>query len=84
MAASAPLPEPWAGDRVEPMSKIRALTSDHMVASRRTSAHVTSFFEIDLTRVAAFAQKARAQFEAADGTEAHVPAVHHQQRSSMG
>src|SRR5690348_4277461 len=24
----APVPEPWPGDRVEPMSKIRALTSD--------------------------------------------------------
>ncbi|MBA2688155.1 MAG: E3 binding domain-containing protein, partial [Gemmatimonadaceae bacterium] len=47
-----PMPEPWAGDVVEPMSKMRALISDHMVMSRRTSAHVTSFFEVDFTRVA--------------------------------
>src|SRR5687768_16204769 len=33
---SLPTPEPWAGDVVEPMSKMRALISDHMVASRRT------------------------------------------------
>ena len=62
-----PAPEPWAGDRVEPMTKIRALTSDHMVAARRTAAHVTSFFEIDLTRVNRLRQKARAQFEAETG-----------------
>jgi 2-oxoglutarate dehydrogenase E2 component (dihydrolipoamide succinyltransferase) len=62
-----PAPEPWAGDRVEPMSKIRALTSDHMVAARRTAAHVTSFFEIDLTRVGRIRQRMRAQFESETG-----------------
>jgi len=62
-----PAPEPWPGDRVEPMSKIRALTSDHMVAARRTAAHVTSFFEIDLTRVGRIRQRMRAQFESDTG-----------------
>jgi len=62
-----PLPEPWPGDVVEPMSKMRALISEHMVASRRTSAHVTSFFEVDFTRVARIRAKQRAQFEAATG-----------------
>ncbi len=66
-ASHGPAPEPWPGDKVEPMSKIRALTSEHMVASRRTNAHVTSFFEIDLTRVARIRQKNRAAFEAATG-----------------
>jgi 2-oxoglutarate dehydrogenase E2 component (dihydrolipoamide succinyltransferase) len=63
----SPLPQPWAGDVVEPMSKMRALISDHMVASRRTSAHVTSFIEIDFTRVARIRAKKRAEFEAATG-----------------
>jgi len=62
-----PAPEPWPGDRVETMSKIRALTSDHMVASRHTNAHVTSFFEIDLTRIARIRHKHRAAFEAQTG-----------------
>ena len=62
-----PAPEPWPGDRVETMSKIRALTSDHMVASRHTNAHVTSFFEIDLTRIARIRHKQRAAFEAQTG-----------------
>ncbi len=62
-----PAPEPWPGDRVEPMSKIRALTSEHMVAARRSAAHVTSFFEIDLTRVGRIRQRMRAQFESETG-----------------
>ena len=59
--------EPWAGDAVEPMSKIRQITSDHMVMARRHAAHVTSFFEIDLTRIARLRQKLRAQFEQQTG-----------------
>jgi 2-oxoglutarate dehydrogenase E2 component (dihydrolipoamide succinyltransferase) len=38
-----------------------------MVASRQTSAHVTSFIEIDFTRVARIRAKKRAEFEAATG-----------------
>jgi len=49
------------------MSKMRALISDHMVASRHTSAHVTSFIEIDFTRVTRIRAKKRAEFEAATG-----------------
>jgi 2-oxoglutarate dehydrogenase E2 component (dihydrolipoamide succinyltransferase) len=62
-----PMPEAWPGDVVEPMSKMRALISDHMVVSRRTSAHVTSFFEVDFTRVARMRAKRRAAFEEATG-----------------
>lgn len=62
-----PLPQPGPGDRVESMSKMRALISDHMVASRRTSAHVTSFMEVDFTRVARMRAAKRRDFEAATG-----------------
>ncbi len=65
--AHGPMPEPWPGDTVEPMSKMRALISDHMVNSRRTSAHVTSFMEVDLTRVARIRSRKRAEFEASTG-----------------
>jgi pyruvate dehydrogenase E2 component (dihydrolipoamide acetyltransferase) len=44
--------EPWDGDRVEPWSRIRKLTAEHMVMSRRVSPHVNTIFEIDYTRVA--------------------------------
>ncbi len=49
---AAPGAEPWPGDRVEPWSRIRKLTAEHMVMSRRVSAHVQTLFEIDYTRIA--------------------------------
>ncbi len=51
-AVEHPVTEPWPGDRVEPWSKIRRITADHMIQSKRVSAHVASFFEIDYTRIA--------------------------------
>jgi 2-oxoglutarate dehydrogenase E2 component (dihydrolipoamide succinyltransferase) len=57
-----PVVEPWPGDRVEPFSKIRKITADHMIMSRRTSAHVTSFFEIDYSRVAELRRKHKAAY----------------------
>jgi 2-oxoglutarate dehydrogenase E2 component (dihydrolipoamide succinyltransferase) len=52
-AAPAPGAGPGvgAGDRVEPMSRMRQLIAEHMVASKRTSAHVHTFYEIDMSRV---------------------------------
>jgi pyruvate dehydrogenase E2 component (dihydrolipoamide acetyltransferase) len=67
--STAPLPaaatvDPWPGDRVEPWSRIRKLTADHMVMSRRVSPHVNTIFEIDYTRVAQI--RARKKQEYAD------------------
>jgi pyruvate dehydrogenase E2 component (dihydrolipoamide acetyltransferase) len=62
-----PMPTPWAGDSVEPMSKIRRLTSDHMAMAIKVATHVTSFFEIDLTRVARIRTAMRKEFEAQSG-----------------
>ena len=62
-----PMPEAWPGDVVEPMSVMRQRISEHMIVSRRTSAHVTSFMEIDFTRVARIRAQQRAAFEAATG-----------------
>jgi 2-oxoglutarate dehydrogenase E2 component (dihydrolipoamide succinyltransferase) len=58
---------PWPGDRVEPMSKMRKATSDHMFIAKRVAAHVTSFFEVDLTRIARIRAKERANFEKQSG-----------------
>ena len=57
----------WPGDVVEPFTKIRKLTSDHMAQARRVAAHVTSFFEIDLTRVARIRAGMRRDFETQNG-----------------
>jgi len=64
-ARSIPLPagaEPWEGDRVEPWSRIRKLTADHMVMSRRVSAHVQTMFEIDYSRVSQIRARRKKEF----------------------
>lgn len=58
---------PWPGDVVEPMNKIRKLTADHMRQAKQVAAHVTSFFEIDLTRVARLRAQMKADFERESG-----------------
>ena len=63
----APNVESLPGDVVEPMSRIRQLTAEHMTLSRRWNAHVTSFFEVDLTRVSRIRAKHRAEFERTTG-----------------
>jgi 2-oxoglutarate dehydrogenase E2 component (dihydrolipoamide succinyltransferase) len=58
-----PTVEAWPGDRVEPMSRIRRLTADHMIMSRRTSAHVTSFYEVDFTHIARIRAAKKKEYE---------------------
>ncbi|MGB3562489.1 MAG: 2-oxoglutarate dehydrogenase, E2 component, dihydrolipoamide succinyltransferase, partial [Thermoanaerobaculia bacterium] len=59
------------GDNVaiEPMSNIRRLTAAHMVYSKATSAHVTSVFHIDLSRVARVRKRAKEGFLQTHGTK---------------
>jgi 2-oxoglutarate dehydrogenase E2 component (dihydrolipoamide succinyltransferase) len=57
-----PIVEPWEGDKVEPWSRIRKLTADHMIMSRRVSPHVSSLIEIDYTRIAQIRAKRKAEF----------------------
>ena len=61
-APGYPAADPWEGDRVEPWSRIRKLTADHMIMSRRTSAHVATFFDIDYTRVAQLRARKKAEY----------------------
>jgi pyruvate dehydrogenase E2 component (dihydrolipoamide acetyltransferase) len=56
--------EAWEGDKVEPWSRIRKLTADHMVLSRRVSAHVNSLMEIDYSHVASVRQKLKGEYAA--------------------
>lgn len=58
-----------AGDRVEKMSVMRKKISEHMTFSKKTSAHVTSVYEIDMTNVAKFRNKHKAEFEQRYGTK---------------
>jgi 2-oxoglutarate dehydrogenase E2 component (dihydrolipoamide succinyltransferase) len=64
-----PPPKPLAGDRVEPMSVIRKKIAEHMILSRRTSAHVTTVYEIDMTRIAKLRDQHRESFQERTGTK---------------
>ena len=57
-----PPPKPQMGDRVESMSVMRKKIAEHMVLSRRTSAHVTTVYEIDMTRIAKLREQYRDEF----------------------
>ncbi len=57
-----PVVEPWEGDQVEPWSRIRKLTADHMIMSRRVSPHVSSLIEIDYTRIAKIRAQRKVEF----------------------
>ncbi|MGQ0762000.1 MAG: dihydrolipoamide acetyltransferase family protein [Acidobacteriota bacterium] len=61
--------KPGEGDRVEQMSVMRKKIAEHMIASRRTSAHVTTVYEIDMTRVAKLRDEHRKGFEERTGTK---------------
>src|SRR5205807_2365026 len=64
-----PAMKPAEGDRVEQMSVMRKKISDHMIASRRTSAHVTTVYEIDMTKVAKLRDENRKTFQERTGTK---------------
>src|SRR2546422_783706 len=64
-APAVPAFKPSGLDRVERMSPMRKRIAEHMVASRRTSAHVHSVFEVNFSRVAQAREKHKAEFERA-------------------
>ena len=66
---SAPPAATAVGDRVEPMSVMRRKIAEHMTFSKQTSAHVTSVYEIDMTNVARFRDKNKAEFQSRYGTK---------------
>jgi 2-oxoglutarate dehydrogenase E2 component (dihydrolipoamide succinyltransferase) len=51
------------GDRVIPMTPMRRIISDHMVFSKRTSPHVGTVAELDLSRVVRLRRKHKQAFE---------------------
>lgn len=69
-APQAPAPLPFAEaakTRTEPMSTMRQKIAEHMVMSKRTSAHVTTVHRVDMTKVAKLRDKSKAEFQARNG-----------------
>ena len=51
------------GDRVIPMSPMRRIIADHMVYSKRTSPHVGTVAEVDLTKVVRLRKENKSAFQ---------------------
>jgi pyruvate dehydrogenase E2 component (dihydrolipoamide acetyltransferase) len=63
-APSAPMPRAQSPQsRVEPMSIMRAKIAEHMLISKRTSAHVTTVHKTDMTKVAKLRDRHKAEFQ---------------------
>ncbi len=52
---------------IEPMSVMRKKIADHMVMSKRTSAHVHGVFEVDFTRIVKLREKQKKSFQEKTG-----------------
>ncbi len=50
-------------DEIIEMDRMRRLISDHMIQSKNTSAHVTSFIEVDVTEIVLWRNKHKAIFQ---------------------
>lgn len=69
-AAPAAPAQPYQPGAVEivPMSVMRKRIAEHMVASKRTSPHVYSVFQVDVTNIVNLREKSKKSFEANTGT----------------
>jgi pyruvate dehydrogenase E2 component (dihydrolipoamide acetyltransferase) len=61
------MPGAAPGIRVEPMSNMRKKIAEHMVFSKRTSAHVTTVHKVDMTKVAKLREKVKGAVQAQYG-----------------
>ncbi|GIV95443.1 MAG: dihydrolipoamide acetyltransferase component of pyruvate dehydrogenase complex [Herpetosiphonaceae bacterium] len=72
--SAAPVPQPAAapavlppalleGDELVPLTAMRRAIAEHMVRSKRTSPHVTTVMEADLSRIVAYREAHKAEFE---------------------
>lgn len=69
-APAVPVFAPGERIKVEPMSRMRKIIADNMVASKlHTSPHVYTIFEIDMTNVSLLRQRHRQAFEETYGTK---------------
>lgn len=78
-AAPAPAPAPQkqaskgpvvlagADDEIVEMDRMRKLISEHMVMSKHTSPHVTSYVEVDVTNIVNWRNKWKNKFEQREG-----------------
>lgn len=61
--APKPVTSVSGGDEIIEMDRMRKLIADHMVMSKQTSPHVTSFVEADVTNMVKWRDKVKKSFE---------------------
>lgn len=66
-APSTPKLQPGDGDEVIEMDRMRKMIADHMVMSKQTSPHVTSFVEADVTELVLWRERIKKAFEQREG-----------------
>jgi 2-oxoisovalerate dehydrogenase E2 component (dihydrolipoyl transacylase) len=57
----------WDGDTVVPLTPMRRQIAEHMVRSERTAPHVTTWMEVDMTRVVAARARVKERFAQDEG-----------------
>jgi 2-oxoglutarate dehydrogenase E2 component (dihydrolipoamide succinyltransferase) len=55
------------GDEIIEMDRVRRLIAEHMVLSKKTSPHVTSFIDADVTKLINWRNSVKDKFQAAEG-----------------
>ena len=63
----SPVSSVSGGDEIIEMDRMRKLIADHMVMSKHTSAHVTSFVEVDVTNLVKWRDRVKSSFEKREG-----------------
>ncbi|HVV07010.1 MAG TPA: dihydrolipoamide acetyltransferase family protein [Puia sp.] len=66
---STPFTVPSGNVEIIEMDRMRRLIADHMVRSKQTSAHVTSFAEADVTNMVHWRDRVKKEFEKREGTK---------------
>ncbi len=56
-----------SGDEIIEMDRVRRIIAEHMVLSKRISAHVTSFIDADVTRLVSWRNSIKEKFLATEG-----------------
>ncbi len=56
-----------SGDEIIEMDRVRRLIAEHMVLSKKTSPHVTSFIDADVTRLVNWRNSVKDRFQATEG-----------------
>ena len=73
VSAPAPQPRPSLAvtdrDEVVPMTRIRRITAENMTLSKRTSAHVTTVFQVDYTAIARLREQHKESFLQKNGVK---------------